>query len=131
MSSACIPVSSSLLPSKRLLAIEFRAAMAIRYSQNALQKMKNPGSVNKSNIRNTNGMLSKTGLLVVSVDTCSVKIYEAKNIKDTPIICPKTGNAIYLKNFSKFKKYSFTPLKNIFTALINTESFLAKLLSFN
>ena len=28
---------------------------------------------------------------------------EAVKIKTIPIICPKIGNAIYLKNFSKFK----------------------------
>ena len=87
--------------------------------------MKNPGSVNKSSIKNTSGILSKIGLLFVSDDTCSVKIYDAKNINEIPIICPKIGKAMYLKNFSKFRKYIFIPLKNIFAVFTKTESFFA------
>ena len=87
--------------------------------------MKKPGSVSTSSIKNTSGMLSKIGLFVVNSETCRVKIYDAKNIIEIPTICPKTGNAIYLKNFSKLRKYSFVPLKNIFTIFTNVESFFA------
>ena len=70
-------------------------------------------------------MLSKIGLFPVKEDTCIVKMYEAKNIKEMPAICPMIGKDMYLKNFSKFKKYNFTPLKNILIALITADSFFA------
>ena len=37
-----MPKSSSLPPSNNVLAIELSAGIAIKYSQNALQKIKNP-----------------------------------------------------------------------------------------
>ena len=94
-----------------------------------MQKIKKPGSVKRINTRNTNGILSNTGLFVVKAEIWIVKIYDAKNINEIPTICPNIGKAIYLKNFSKFKKYSLIPLKNIFITLTNVESFFATVIS--
>ena len=40
--------------------------------------------------------------------------YVNRNTKLKPIICPKTGNVIYLTNLSKFEKYKPTDSINIF-----------------
>jgi hypothetical protein len=114
-----MPKSSSFPPSNNVLAIELSAGIAIKYSQNALQKIKNPGNVSNAKIKNTSGILSKTGLLVVNSETCNVKTKEAEKINVIPTICPKIGKDIYLKNFSKFKKYNLTPLKNILATSAN------------